>query len=57
MQEDLLTPPRSISQAKDILFLPRVIGFASTQGNDAIVKVSSPEIGQIDTIRKNQRWI
>ena len=32
--------------------LPKVIGFASTQGQDAIVKVSSPEIGQIDTIER-----
>ena len=37
---------------KGYTVLPRVIGFASTQGQDAIVKVSSPEIGQIDTIER-----
>ena len=37
---------------KGYTVLPRVIGFASTQGNDAIVKVSSPEIGQIDIIER-----
>ncbi len=37
---------------KGYTVLPKVIGFASTQGQDAIVKVSSPEIGQIDTIER-----
>ncbi len=37
---------------KGYTVLPRVIGFASTQGQDGIVKVSSPEIGQIDTIER-----
>ena len=37
---------------KGYTVLPKVIGFASTQGRDAIVKVSSPEIGQIDTIER-----
>ena len=37
---------------KGYTLLPRVIGFASTQGKDAIVKVSSPEIGQIDIIER-----
>ena len=37
---------------KGYTILPKVIGFASTQGKDAIVKVSSPEIGQIDTIER-----
>ena len=37
---------------KGYTVLPRVIGFASTQGNDGIVKVSSPEIGQIDIIER-----
>ena len=52
MQEDLSTLLRLISQAKDILVLPRVIGFASTQGQDGIVKVSSPDIGKIDTLER-----
>ena len=30
---------------KGYTVLPRVIGFASTQGKDGIVKVSSPDIG------------
>ena len=37
---------------KGYTILPRVIGFASTQGKDGIVKVSSPDIGQIDTLLK-----
>ena len=37
---------------KGYTILPRVIGFASTQGKDGIVKVSSPEIGQIDTLER-----
>ena len=37
---------------KGYTILPRVIGFASTQGKDGIVKVSSPEIGQIDIIER-----
>ena len=37
---------------KGYTVLPKVVGFASTQGKDAIVKVSSPEIGQIDTIER-----
>ena len=37
---------------KGYTILPRVIGFASTQGQDAIVKVSSPEIGQIDIVER-----
>ena len=37
---------------KGYTILPKVIGFASTQGQDAIVKVSSPEIGQIDIIER-----
>ena len=32
--------------------LPKVIGFASTQGRDGIVKVSSPDIGKIDLIER-----
>jgi len=32
--------------------LPRVIGFASAEGKDAIVKVSSPDIGKIDLIER-----
>ena len=32
--------------------LPKVIGFASTQGQDGIVKVSSPDIGKIDLIER-----
>ena len=32
--------------------LPKVIGFASTEGKDAIVKVSSPDIGKIDLIER-----
>ena len=37
---------------KGYTVLPRVIGFASTQGKDGIVKVSSPDIGQIDTLER-----
>jgi len=37
---------------KGYTVLPKVVGFASTQGKDGIVKVSSPEIGQIDTIER-----
>ena len=37
---------------KGYTVLPKVIGFASTQGQDGIVKVSSPEIGQIDIIER-----
>ena len=37
---------------KGYTILPRVIGFASTQGQDAIVKVSSPDIGKIDIIER-----
>ena len=37
---------------KGYTVLPRVIGFASTQGKDAIVKVSSPQIGRIDSIER-----
>ena len=32
--------------------LPKVVGFASTQGQDGIVKVSSPDIGKIDLIER-----
>ena len=32
--------------------LPKVIGFASTEGRDGIVKVSSPDIGKIDLIER-----
>ena len=37
---------------KGYTVLPKVVGFASTQGKDGIVKVSSPEIGQIDIIER-----
>ncbi len=37
---------------KGYTVLPKVIGFASTQGKDAVVKVSSPAIGQIDTLER-----
>ena len=37
---------------KGYTILPRVIGFASTQGTDAVVKVSSPDIGGIDSIER-----
>ncbi len=37
---------------KGYRILPKVIGFASTQGKDGIVKVSSPEIGEIDNLER-----
>lgn len=32
--------------------VPRVAGFASTQGKDAVVKISSDTIGQVDTLER-----
>ncbi len=37
---------------KGYRILPKVIGFASTEGKDGIVKVSSPEIGEVDNLER-----
>ena len=51
MQEDRINSTKINFPGKGYTILPKVIGFA-TQGTDAVVKVSSPDIGGIESIER-----